>query len=170
MEAGVRLDRLLHDRSHARLPALRVFVVRHVTLEALEVVALHVAEQVLSFHIYGVVGAAGVLQGTKHLRPHRLVAPAVFGLLTGPYLHHERNSLHGLPQRSGEAYASPRRITLEVQLVDVVGLEDERRSEQNHTVRVDGVVTESTGGSFFSRGVFSLYLEEECRRVVTKGA
>src|SRR3989454_8692594 len=168
MEAGVRLDRLLHDRSHVRLPALRVFVVRHVTLEALEVVDLHVGEQIPSFHIYGVVGAAGVLQGTKHLRPHRLVAPAVFGLLTWPYLHHERNSLHGLPQRSGEAYASPRRITLEVQLVDVVGLEDERRSEQNHTVGVDGVVTQSTGGEFFARGAFDLSLPAKRRRVVSK--
>src|SRR6266849_4776878 len=107
MKPGLRPDPLLHDRGHLRLPTLRIRICRHVALEALEVADLHVSEQVLSFHIYRVVGAAALLQGAKHLRPDRLMAPAVLRLLTWPHLHHERNSLHGLPQISGEAAGLP---------------------------------------------------------------
>src|SRR5438105_15183276 len=124
VEAGVRLDRLLHDRGHLRLPPLRVRVGRHVTLEPREVFDLHVGEQVPSFHIYGVAGAPGVLQGAKHLRPDGLMAPAVLGLLAWPPLHHERDSLHGLPRAAASPQASPPEITLEVQLADRVTLED----------------------------------------------
>src|SRR5256885_12889878 len=170
MEAGIGLDGLLHDRRHLQLPAPRVVVLCHPTLEALEVIDLHVGEQVPSFHIYGVVGAAGVPQGTKHLRPDRLVAPAVLCLLAWLHLHHERNSLHGLPQGCGEASASPRRFTLKVQLVDVVGLEDKRGSEQDDTVGVDGVVTESAGGKFLAWVALDLALHKQRRRVVGKAA
>src|SRR5712664_930557 len=107
MEPGLRPDRLVHDRGHLRLPTLRICIRRHMALEALEVGDLHVSEEGLSFHIYRVVGAAGLLQGAKHLRPDRLMATAVLRLLTWPHLHHERNSLHGLPQRSGEAAGLP---------------------------------------------------------------
>src|SRR5207253_5943638 len=99
-----------------------------------EVFDLHVSEQVPSFHIYGVAGTPGVLQGAKHLRPNGLMASAVLGLLAWPHLHHERDSLHGLPRGAGRQQASPPVITLEVQLVDVVSLEDKRRSEQDHSV------------------------------------
>src|SRR5438132_2614364 len=104
--AGVWLDRLLHDRGQLSLPALRVRVRRHVTLEPLEVFDLHVSEQVPSFHIYGVAGTPGVLQGAKHLRPNGLMASAVLGLLAWPHLHHERDSLHGLPRGAGRQQAS----------------------------------------------------------------
>src|SRR5438445_12776673 len=62
------------------------------------------------------------------------------------------------------------RFTLEVQLVDVVGLEDKRGSEQDDTVGVDGVVTESARGEFLAWVALDLALHKQRRRVVGKVA
>src|SRR2546422_11445917 len=62
----------------------------------------------------------------------------------------------------------PARILLEVQLVDVVGLENEWRSEQDHAVGVDRVVTQAAGGELFAPIALYLDLYQQFCRVVGK--
>src|SRR2546427_5138838 len=104
VESGLGQDCLLHDPSHVSLPALAPLVDGEGLPEDVEVLHLQVGEQLAAAHEDRVVGAAGVLQGPEHLRPHRLVAAPVLGLLSGPHAHHEPDPLHRSPMgNQGEA-------------------------------------------------------------------
>ena len=94
VEAGGRVRAGVDEGGHLGLPAGVDGGRVHLRPEAVEVVDLEAAEEVVAALVDGVVAAAGGAEGVQHLRPDRRVTAAILGLGPGQELHRESDAFH----------------------------------------------------------------------------